>query len=204
MVLKSISELRRIDAIVINIYKQDLVREGWEEADAQRVLTDITASYAVEVPASSIVASFVLAFFTEYNINWSFIYENTKVCTESHKIIKWSYKEQYHYLFLSEEQANEFIATNTANQLLGNPTTLTSLLANPPEGFSEHRDYLVYLGLIEGEPIEILPKLSGSLDISENTTRFSSAIWFEEIQKKTVILAGLGGIGRFGNLVCFL
>ena len=42
---------------------------------------------------------------------------------------------------------------------------------------------------------------SGSINVSENTSRFSSAIWFEEIKKKTVILAGLGGIGSY---VCFL
>lgn len=42
---------------------------------------------------------------------------------------------------------------------------------------------------------------SGSLNVAENTSRFSGAIWFEEIKKKTIILAGLGGIGSF---VCFL
>lgn len=42
---------------------------------------------------------------------------------------------------------------------------------------------------------------SDSLQVMENTSRFSSAIWFEEIKKKTIILAGLGGIGSY---VCFL
>lgn len=42
---------------------------------------------------------------------------------------------------------------------------------------------------------------SGSLNVAENTSRFSGAIWFEEIKKKTIILAGLGGIGSY---VCFL
>lgn len=36
---------------------------------------------------------------------------------------------------------------------------------------------------------------------SENTSRFSGAIWFKEIQDKIVTLAGLGGIGSY---VCFL
>ena len=48
-----------------------------------------------------------------------------------------------------------------------------------------------------------VPANSGSLNIAEHTSRFSGASWFEEIQKKTIILAGLGGIGRFGNLVNF-
>lgn len=42
---------------------------------------------------------------------------------------------------------------------------------------------------------------SGSLGVDETTSRFNGATWFEEIQKKTVILAGLGGIGSY---VCFL
>ena len=48
-----------------------------------------------------------------------------------------------------------------------------------------------------------VPTNSGSLNVAEHTSRFSGASWFEEIQKKTIILAGLGGIGRFGNLVNF-
>ena len=33
--------------------------------------------------------------------------------------------------------------------------------------------------------------------VDEATSRFSSAIWYENIQKKTVILAGVGGIGSY-------
>lgn len=42
---------------------------------------------------------------------------------------------------------------------------------------------------------------SKTIEVTETTSRFSSATWFEEIQKKTIILAGLGGIGSY---VCFL
>ena len=42
---------------------------------------------------------------------------------------------------------------------------------------------------------------SGSTTVAEHTSRFSGATWFEEIQKKVIILAGLGGIGSY---VCFL
>lgn len=52
------------------------------------------------------------------------------------------------------------------------------------------------------EHVEI-PVNSNTLLIDESTSRFSSAIWYENIQKKTIILAGVGGIGRFGNLVNF-
>ena len=48
-----------------------------------------------------------------------------------------------------------------------------------------------------------IPTNSATLLVDEATSRFSSAIWYENIQKKTVILAGVGGIGRFGNLINF-
>ena len=42
-----------------------------------------------------------------------------------------------------------------------------------------------------------IPTNSATLFIDEATSRFSSAIWYENIQKKTVILAGVGGIGSY-------
>lgn len=42
-----------------------------------------------------------------------------------------------------------------------------------------------------------LPLNSKSLLIDDSSSRFSSAIWFEEIKKQIVLLAGLGGIGSY-------
>ena len=42
-----------------------------------------------------------------------------------------------------------------------------------------------------------IPTNSATLLVDEATSRFSSAIWYENIQKKTIILAGVGGIGSF-------
>ena len=42
-----------------------------------------------------------------------------------------------------------------------------------------------------------IPTNSATLLVDEATSRFSSAIWYENIQKKTVILAGVGGIGSY-------
>lgn len=42
-----------------------------------------------------------------------------------------------------------------------------------------------------------IPTNSATLLVDETTSRFSSAIWYENIQKKTVILAGVGGIGSY-------
>lgn len=42
-----------------------------------------------------------------------------------------------------------------------------------------------------------IPVNSESVLVSEETSRFSGAIWFDNIQHKQVILAGLGGIGSY-------
>lgn len=50
---------------------------------------------------------------------------------------------------------------------------------------------------------EPIPENSRSLLIREETSRFSGSVWFEKVQEKRITLAGLGGIGRFGNLNYF-
>lgn len=42
-----------------------------------------------------------------------------------------------------------------------------------------------------------IPANSATLLVDEATSRFSSAIWYENIKKKVIILAGAGGIGSF-------
>lgn len=42
-----------------------------------------------------------------------------------------------------------------------------------------------------------VPENSGSILVQETTSRFSGAIWYEKVKEKTIVLAGLGGIGRF-------
>lgn len=44
---------------------------------------------------------------------------------------------------------------------------------------------------------EEIPVNSGSILVSEETSRFSSAIWYNKIQEKTITLAGVGGIGSY-------
>lgn len=56
--------------------------------------------------------------------------------------------------------------------------------------------------VLESEHQEI-PVNSQTITVDETTSRFSGAIWYEEIQKQVVTLAGVGGVGRFGNLVNF-
>lgn len=54
-------------------------------------------------------------------------------------------------------------------------------------------DEMVSQGLVEDE----IPKNSETLLISEETSRFNSAIWFDKTRKQDVTIAGLGGIGSY-------
>ena len=46
-----------------------------------------------------------------------------------------------------------------------------------------------------------IPVNSETLLVDDTTSRFSSAIWYENIQKKVIILAGVGGIGSWCALL---
>ena len=59
--------------------------------------------------------------------------------------------------------------------------------ANTPAVVEEQEDPIV----------EVLPSNSDSILIEETTSRFSSAIWYNNVQSKIVMLAGLGGIGSY-------
>ena len=52
-------------------------------------------------------------------------------------------------------------------------------------------------GSEQGEFHEPIPENSRSLLIREETSRFSSAVWFDKVQEKRITLAGLGGIGSY-------
>lgn len=46
-----------------------------------------------------------------------------------------------------------------------------------------------------------IPLNSATLLIDETTSRFSSASWYDKIQEKTIIIAGIGGIGSWFSLL---
>lgn len=63
--------------------------------------------------------------------------------------------------------------------------------------------YLQFLGLrdMSEEESKLIPENSSSITMDESTTRFSSALWFKEIQNKVIVLAGIGGIGSYVTLL---
>lgn len=53
------------------------------------------------------------------------------------------------------------------------------------------------------EEVELIKPNAESLLVDESTSRFSSAIWYDAVKQSSIVIAGVGGIGRFGNLKNF-
>lgn len=92
-----------------------------------------------------------------------------------------------------------------------NPPTLTldrleeiieEVMSNTQESESDNTSPLTeeeqnILDQAVEEAHQEIPVNSSSLLVDEATSRFSSAIWYKNIQKKVIILAGVGGIGSY-------
>lgn len=149
------------------------------------------------------VQDYILAFFKRNysDIDWQIVDKTvmgnyTDVCENA---LVWSFNDVYHCAWISDEQKQLITDTLTAfdggveteyMQSL-NLDSLSEVIPDLPT-----RGVLVYLGLVEGD-VEVIPLSSATLSIDENTARFSDAIWFNEIQKKSIIVAGCGGIGSY-------
>lgn len=66
----------------------------------------------------------------------------------------------------------------------------------PEEAQLSPEEEAMLAAALESEHQEI-PVNSQTITVDETTSRFSGAIWYEEIKKQTVTLAGVGGIGSY-------
>ena len=156
---------------------------------------------------------FVLAFFKRNysDIDWQLV--DCEVLKEYiandsiPNVLIWSFNGVYHCAWINSSQKVIVTDTLTAFDAGVETNYMQSLNIDALQDVIpnlETRNHLIFLGLIEGGDVEVIPLTSATLSINEGTARFSDAIWFNEIQKKSIIVAGCGGIGRFGNLEKFL
>ena len=97
------------------------------------------------------------------------------------------YINEHHYNMIME-------AINNYHSTHGEP--IESLPDNENSSPLSEEEEELLTQIVEEAHSEI-PTNSGSLLVDESTSRFSSAIWYEAIQRKTIILAGVGGIGSY-------
>lgn len=79
----------------------------------------------------------------------------------------------------------------------GNATVEQVLGMDPPELSPLSEEEAQILEQAVEEAHQEIPVNSDTLLVDDTTSRFSSAIWYEKIQEKTIILAGVGGIGSY-------
>lgn len=84
--------------------------------------------------------------------------------------------------------------------------TLSETVASALEAFQNALDEVAGAELQTDESQvssqeEKLEPISRTFFMSETTSRFSSAVWYEKVKEKDVLIAGLGGIGSY---VCYL
>jgi hypothetical protein len=81
-------------------------------------------------------------------------------------------------------------STETISEITEEEVDVASTIILEEGLMNEPEDYIPYI------PPIIEPNYD-ALSVRESTSRFSGATWFEEIQKQTVTVAGLGGIGSY-------
>lgn len=105
-----------------------------------------------------------------------------------------------HILFINEHQFS--IITEAIRGHVNTTTEHTEPLPDSePDSSPLSKEEEELLAQVVEEAHSEIPVNSGSLLVDESTSRFSSAIWYEAIQKKTILLAGIGGIGSWATFL---
>lgn len=191
--LMNVQAIRELSNDGILEYKQFLVRAGFDEEIACTALNDIVLP-VVEAPLSEYMFNRILKFFRHNFSDITYRIYPTDIAKDC-KIVVWSVENtRTHCVFINHEQFT--ILSNCLLAFEGG--TLLEEMANAettPPGFTQYKPYLEYLGIEISSPL--IPNLVDNYINSDATARFSSAVWYNKIQGKTIMLAGLGGIGSY-------
>lgn len=210
MQLKTLNEIKNLSEDDFLDYKLNLINSlssdyPWNPESSVPKILDTIYKYPIEVVTNSLVINYVISYLVENinNINVSYITEK-HLFSDNYHIVKWVLNEEEHYVIMdyasSDTLCNDIHTILYEGAFPDNFQTRAELeieLSQEPNT-DILLDYLKYLGILnEDEITTIIPVPSPTLDINGATERFSSAVWFKEIQSKTIILAGLGGIGSY-------
>lgn len=96
-----------------------------------------------------------------------------------------------------QTQINEAAGISAEYAVIDSAEQVSSEIESPSPVPSEPTYPHAPEGSEQEELNDPIPENSRSLLISEETSRFSGAVWFDKIQEKRITLAGLGGIGSY-------
>lgn len=100
-----------------------------------------------------------------------------------------------HIVYLNEHQYS-MIQETIRNHNAGRENHIELLPDNVEETPLSEEEMAILEQAVEDTHNEI-PTNSATLLVDEATSRFSSAIWYDKIREKIVVLAGVGGIGSY-------
>ena len=117
---------------------------------------------------------------------------------EPHETVPHTYKCWYNsetIVYLNEHQYS-MIQEAIRNYNAERESHIEPLPDNVEETPLSEEEMAILEQAVEDAHSEI-PTNSATLLVDEATSRFSSAIWYDKIREKTVVLAGVGGIGSY-------
>lgn len=195
--IKSIMSLSNGD---ITEYSHTLIQDGGCTEEIEEHLRRITRN--TYFFSNDLVLAYIKRFLLDNyeNISYSF-YTNQFCDNEDFIILSYTLNEESHSIIIPKAFKDDFeqdaVMIESGEQVsLEDLSTLEDSLSGLEVNAIEIKTYLSRIGVRPFQE-DIIPVNSESLMQDETTSRFSSAVWFEEIQKKVVILAGVGGIGSY-------
>lgn len=191
MILRDSAEsLRNMNTATALMYAADLSQEYNLDASILALMLRPEDQMPVDVLVSCL-KSFINEHFEDFT--WGQDY-SIQVTSNGLRIFAWEFKNEMHSLIVTESMYNELvdlITLKSADVEVDMPS-FESRIGDLQDSCKER---LIYYGLLEDDaPIVPVPTID---DVDENNARFSSAIWFKEIQKQSILLAGCGGIGSY-------
>lgn len=164
-------------------------------------VTDIITNYRLSEDKSRVILGFLVNFFLLHRSDISYTIYNVSASWEQ-VIVYWTYNGNSHWTVLSPVHLDGLITSEVMNDLPDNVLNYEELEQKIEEFMETVRAVLKrYLAYLELRPLEddfsAFGENSESYKVAENTSRFSSAVWFNKIQEKDITLAGLGGIGSY-------
>lgn len=192
--LKNISWLENANTDEINSYINELVSEGWEREE----IKDIVNNAKYYDPGTISIVYLAVKYFLFENSPHIEYWIKDKQPFEGMRVLCWRHNDKISRVALLNYQID---AIETAILLADTGSTTPEDMVSLQQlttytKYNSIKPLLFKLGIIEQ-----LPEISEVYSITDTTARFSSAIWYEKIKEKTIILAGLGGIGSWTNML---
>ena len=200
MIYISIERILSLSRDSVISYAQTLIGSG-HSAEIETYLLNIqkNAYYF----SSNLVLDYIKNFLLKNYENISYSFYTDKFCSEDNVVIlNYTFNRVSYSIIVPEAFKESFeedaVLIESGEQVvIEDIATFEDILEGlEADDKLKVQTYLARIG-VRGFEGDAIPVNSESILQDETTSRFSSAVWFEEIQKKVVILAGVGGIGSY-------